>query len=607
MSDEMAEIITEFITEAEESLEHIDPLFVELEAKTYDREILNEIFRSMHTIKGAAGFLGFQNIVDVAHRSENILKKLRDGEMTVSTSLMDTILKSVDMIRLLLRHIKLNDGMEEDTSLLLRELDEALNVSQSSTAAETINTEALSSAATSAQDTADEFDINDIESIQANMHKETDKIEESVKSETVIQPLPSKSAVISAPEGSSGATAVKDVAQTLRVDVNRVDKVMDLTGEIVLVRNRLLNIANYLENKYSEDNHVENLLSTVSFLDLVTSDMQLAVMKMRMQPLKKVFGKFPRLVRDMAVSLDKDIELEISGEDTEVDRFVIEHIGDPMVHIIRNSIDHGIESMEERRRKGKSAKGRLSISASQQGNQIVIDVSDDGKGIDVEKVKRKAVEKGIVTDEDALRMTEENAINLIFMPGFSTADVATNLSGRGVGMDVVKTNILKLNGYVDVVTKKDAGSTFRISIPLTLAIVQALMVRIDQSQYAVPLAPIIETIKVDREDIGNVSGQKVLVVRGKVLPLFELTEILGFGDMGNSDYRYVLVIAIGERRFCIAVDDLLGQEEIVIKTIDGINTDESYVVGATITGEGKVVLILDLAGMSRNVMTALKA
>ncbi len=607
MSDEMAEIITEFITEAEESLEHIDPLFVELEAKTYDREILNEIFRSMHTIKGAAGFLGFQNIVDVAHRSENILKKLRDGEMTVSTSLMDTILKSVDMIRLLLRHIKLNDGMEEDTSLLLRELDEALNVSQSSTAAETINTEALSSAATSAQDTADGFDINDIESIQANMHKETDKIEESVKSETVIQPLPSKSAVISAHEGSSGATAVKDVAQTLRVDVNRVDKVMDLTGEIVLVRNRLLNIANYLENKYSEDNHVENLLSTVSFLDLVTSDMQLAVMKMRMQPLKKVFGKFPRLVRDMAVSLDKDIELEISGEDTEVDRFVIEHIGDPMVHIIRNSIDHGIESMEERRRKGKSAKGRLSISASQQGNQIVIDVSDDGKGIDVEKVKRKAVEKGIVTDEDALRMTEENAINLIFMPGFSTADVATNLSGRGVGMDVVKTNILKLNGYVDVVTKKDAGSTFRISIPLTLAIVQALMVRIDKSQYAVPLAPIIETIKVDREDIGNVSGQKVLVVRGKVLPLFELTEILGFGDTGNSDYRYVLVIAIGERRFCIAVDDLLGQEEIVIKTIDGINTDESYVVGATITGEGKVVLILDLAGMSRNVMTALKA
>ncbi len=607
MSDEMAEIITEFITEAEESLEHIDPLFVELEAKTYDREILNEIFRSMHTIKGAAGFLGFQNIVDVAHRSENILKKLRDGEMTVSTSLMDTILKSVDMIRLLLRHIKLNDGMEEDTSLLLRELDEALNVSQSSTAAETINTEALSSAATSAQDTADGFDINDIESIQANMHKETDKIEESVKSETVIQPLPSKSAVISAPEGSSGATAVKDVAQTLRVDVNRVDKVMDLTGEIVLVRNRLLNIANYLENKYSEDNHVENLLSTVSFLDLVTSDMQLAVMKMRMQPLKKVFGKFPRLVRDMAVSLDKDIELEISGEDTEVDRFVIEHIGDPMVHIIRNSIDHGIESMEERRRKGKSAKGRLSISAFQQGNQIVIDVSDDGKGIDVEKVKRKAVEKGIVTDEDTLRMTEENAINLIFMPGFSTADVATNLSGRGVGMDVVKTNILKLNGYVDVVTKKDAGSTFRISIPLTLAIVQALMVRIDQSQYAVPLAPIIETIKVDREDIGNVSGQKVLVVRGKVLPLFELTEILGFGDMGNSDYRYVLVIAIGERRFCIAVDDLLGQEEIVIKTIDGINTDESYVVGATITGEGKVVLILDLAGISRNVMTALKA
>jgi two-component system chemotaxis sensor kinase CheA len=334
--------------------------------------------------------------------------------------------------------------------------------------------------------------------------------------------------------------------------------------------------------------------------------MQLAVMKMRMQPLKKVFGKFPRVVRDLSNNIGKDVELVISGEETEVDRTVIEHIGDPMVHIIRNSIDHGLESRDERARAGKPIKGILSIKAFQQGNQIIIEVADDGKGIDLDKVKKKAVEKRLISEEEAQRMPDENAINLIFLPGFSTMEKATELSGRGVGMDVVKTNISKLNGYVEVMTKRGVGTTFRISIPLTLAILQALMVRSGSSQFAIPLAPIEETIKIERSEIENVTGQKVIVVREKVCPLFELTEILNIEERSDIDTRYVLVITIGDRRFCISVDELLGQEEIVIKTINGLDTDSAYILGATITGEGKVVLILDLAGISRNVIGTLK-
>jgi two-component system chemotaxis sensor kinase CheA len=395
--------------------------------------------------------------------------------------------------------------------------------------------------------------------------------------------------------------------QTLRVDINRIDKVMDLTGEVVLVRNRLLNIVNYLERKYADDPHVENLFETVSFLDLVTSDMQLAVMKIRMQPIKKVFSKFPRLVRDISAALGKDVDLKISGEDTEVDKSVVEQIGDPLVHIIRNAMDHGLEVTEERRLKGKPEKGTISISAYQKGNQIVIEVTDDGKGINLEKVKRKAVEKSLISEEEAMRMSDESATNLIFLPGFSTAEVATELSGRGVGMDVVKTNINKLNGYVEVTTKKDMGSVFRISIPLTLAIIQTLMVRTDSSQYAIPLAPIEETLKVSKNEISYVAGQKVMVIRGRVHPVFELAEMLGKRRGNDSENRYAVVVSIGDRRFCIAVDELLGQEEVVIKNIDGIDTDSSYILGATITGNGKVVLILDLAAISRNVLGTIKA
>jgi two-component system chemotaxis sensor kinase CheA len=591
MPDEMDEIIAEFITEAEESLDKIEPLFVELEARGHDKEMLNDIFRSMHTIKGAAGFLGFRNIVDLSHKAENILKRLREGEISISTSLMDAVLKSVDMLKLLLRHLKLKDGAEEDISPVVILLDNALNA-----ASEPVH--------------AAPAEI--IAPVQAVVPPRTEPRKPEDKGKAALNQEEEKPAVNSLPEQppvpakQAVNLPAQESLQTLRIDVERVDKVMDLTGEIVLVRNRLLNLANYLEATYSDDKNIEHLLGTVAFLDLVTSDMQLAVMKMRMQPLKKVFGKFPRLVRDLSNNIGKDVELVLSGEDTEVDRSVIEHISDPMVHIIRNAIDHGLESRDERAGANKPVRGKLSIRAFQQGNTIIIEVSDDGKGIDLEKVKRKAVERRLITEEEAQRMTDDNAVNLIFLPGFSTMEKTTELSGRGVGMDVVKTNISKLNGYVEVMTRKGAGSTFRISIPLTLAIIQALMVRAGNSQFAIPLAPVEETLKVQRREIENITGQKALVVRDKVHPLFEMTDILNLDDRGAADSRYVLVIAIGDRRFCIAVDELLGQEEVVIKTIQGIETDSSFILGATVTGEGRVVLILDLAGISRNIIGTLK-
>jgi two-component system, chemotaxis family, sensor kinase CheA len=593
MADEMDEIVSEFITEAEESLEKIDPLFVELEIRGHDKDMLNDIFRSMHTIKGAAGFLGFKNIVEVAHKSESILKRLRDNEISISTKLMDAILRSVDMLKLLLKHLKAKDGVDEDINPIITELDNALNAA--------LGAEQASPVEDAARVAVAEQSVPQQE--ERNPEEEQPKKEEKRSEAAPVSVAPEQAA----PPAKMAATLpAQESLQTLRIDVERVDKVMDLTGEIVLVRNRLLNIANYLDSRYSDDENVGHLLGTVAFLDLVTSDMQLAVMKMRMQPLKKVFGKFPRLVRDLSNNIGKEVDLVLSGEETEVDRSVIEHIGDPMVHIIRNAIDHGLESPDDRARAGKPIKGTLSIRAFQQGNTIIIEVADDGKGIDVEKVKRKAIEKRLISEEEAARMADEHAINLIFLPGFSTMDKATELSGRGVGMDVVKTNISKLNGYVEVMTKKGIGSTFRISIPLTLAILQALMVRAGNSQFAIPLAPVEETIKIDCGEIENVAGQTVLVVREKVNPLFELAGILNLDDRGGSDYRYVLVIAIGDRKFCIAVDELLGQEEVVIKTINGIETDSSYILGATITGEGKVVLILDLAGISRNVIGTLK-
>jgi two-component system chemotaxis sensor kinase CheA len=572
MPTEIEEITAEFIAEAEETLDSVDPLFVELEAKGQDKEILNQLFRSVHTIKGAAGFLGFQSMVDVAHNAESIMKRLRDGEMAITRPLIDVILKSVDMLRLLLRHIRDKDGIQENVAPLVKELAAMLATGGTAPApaSEAVAKSALVSqaAAVVADGTHEEAEHS------------ADKKDEH-------------------PQQSEQGGEKKESLQTLRVEVGKIDKVMDLTGEVVLVRNRLLNIMNRLDQKYADDREVENLNEAVSFLDLITSDMQLGVMRMRMQPIAKVFSKFPRLVRDMSQSLGKEVELKVYGEDTEVDRSVIEHIGDPMVHIIRNAMDHGLETPEERRSKGKSDQGTITIRALQKGSQIIIEVSDDGRGVNIEKVKKKALERKLISADEASRMTDDAAISLLFLPGFSTADVATELSGRGVGMDVVKTNITKLNGSIDIKTTKNAGSTFTINLPLTVAIIQTLMVRSGDSRYAIPLAPVEETLMVSKGDISEMAGMQALQIRGKIYPLFDLASVLENTRAADSLCKYAVVVSVGDRRFCIGVDGLLGQEEVVIKSMEGVKTG-TFILGATITGDGKVVFILDLGAMAKS-------
>jgi two-component system chemotaxis sensor kinase CheA len=449
MSDEMEEIISEFITEAEESLDRIEPLFVEFE-KAPDDDTINDIFRSMHTIKGAAGFLGFQSIVDVAHSSENIMKKLRDGEIHLSTALIDVILKAIDMLRLLLMHLKDNDGEEEDVAPLVKELGDVLKASKSTSSDETETVGAMASGAETPEPQTVEAPPEASQEVKAPKEEASEPVKTDADATIAKPDSPSPTPTVEARKDSAeqveekinklkeNAGKSKETAQNLRVDVSRIDKVMDLAGEVVLVRNRLLNLSSYFDQNYNGDLQTEMLSETVSFLDRVTSDMQLAVMKMRMQPIQKVFSKFPRLVRDIAASVNKEVELQIFGEGTEVDKTVIEHIGDPMTHILRNSIDHGLENAEERIAKGKDPNGKVVINTFQKGNQIVIEISDDGKGMDVEKLKQKAVDKGLITEEDAAKMPDQTATDLVFMPGFSTKEVATELSGRGVGMDVVK-------------------------------------------------------------------------------------------------------------------------------------------------------------------------
>jgi len=579
MDAEMQEIVSDFVTEAEESLDRIDPLFVDLETNGEDQEILNDIFRCLHTLKGAAGFLGFQQVVDVAHASESILKKLRDGEIGLTKRLADVILRSVDTLRVLIGHVKHGEDVLEETGPLLAALADAL------------------AQASGKGDPADALPVP-VSAVVPDPPKVASAPPGPVPAGPAIkgEQLPAPAG----PEGQRGVPDRRDALQNLRVDIERIDKVMDLTGEVVLARNRLLTLVNAIGSRYGDDPALENLSETVSFLDLVTSDMQLSVLKMRMQPLQKVFGKFPRAVRDMASTMGKDIELKISGEETEVDRSVIEHIGDPLIHIIRNAIDHGIEPPDVRKARGKKERGVISIDASQKGTQVLIQVSDDGRGIDTDCVKRKAVEKGLVTAEDAERMTDEAAIHLIFQPGFTTMDVATELSGRGVGMDVVQTSISRLNGYVEIKTRKDGGTTFRISIPLTLAIIQSLMVRAGGGQYAIPLALVEEILRVASKELAVTAGQKVLVIRDRVHPYFELSELLGKKSPPDPAFRYAVVVAVGENRFCLGVDKLVGEEEVVIKPIEGLTMESSHMIGATITGEGKVVLILDLASISRN-------
>lgn len=431
--------------------------------------------------------------------------------------------------------------------------------------------------------------------------KETPKTEtpktETPKTETPKAPKAETKTKAKADTEENKAPSI-GVEQTVRVDVRRLDHLMNLIGELVLGKNRLIRIYSDVEERYDGEKFLEELNQVVSSISAVTTDLQLAVMKTRMQPVGKVFNKFPRMVRDLSRELGKSIELIIEGEETELDKSIVEEIGDPLIHIIRNSCDHGIEPLEERRRLNKPETGKVQLSAYNEGNHIVIKISDDGKGLDPVMLKEKAIEKGVISERDAESMSDREAFNLIFKPGFSTAKVVSNVSGRGVGMDVVKTNIEKLNGIIEIDSEVGVGTTQKLKIPLTLAIIQALLVGVQEEYYAIPLSSVLETVRISQDEIYTVDGKSVLRLRDEVLSLVRLSDIFKVDAIleSNSDV-YVVIIGLADQKIGVIVDYLIGQEEVVIKSLGYYLKNTKGIAGATVRGDGKITLIVDVGAM----------
>lgn len=572
-SDEMQEILHDFIVESSEILEAVGQQLIELEQNPEDLEILNGIFRGVHTIKGASGFLGLKQLVEVAHKAEEVLNKYRQGTIKVTPTGMDALLGACDMLKLLMDHVSNKDGVKEDLSKVLSALAEAEGGSPPEPAAETKAEEAPAPAE---------------ESPEA-------KAPEPKAPETKKEAAPQAKAKAPEEEKRSGFKVRKDDIDTIRVDTSRLDSVMNMVGELVLGRNRLARIATRLEERHPEDGLVSDLLKNSTHLNTITTDLQLAVMQTRMQAIVKVFGRFPRMVRDLAKDKKKDVNLVLVGQETELDKTVIEEIGDPMVHLVRNSVDHGIELPEDRTKAGKPRTGTLTLSAFHKGNNIFVTIEDDGKGIDVEAVKKKAFENNVASAEELGRMGKQEILNLIFLPGFSTAKEVTDTSGRGVGMDVVKTNITKLNGSIDIESTPGAGTKMTLRLPLTLAIIQALMCGVGDDEYALPLSSVVEILHVEGREVSTVEGRETLYFRDKVFPLIRLSDMVD--SESSCDPQYAILMSHGDKVFGLMVEKLIGQEEVVIKSMGNYLANTRGVSGATITGDGKVILIVDIMGL----------
>lgn len=631
----MQEIMEDFLIEAFEMIEQLDQDLVELENNPQDLELLNRIFRVAHTIKGSSSFLNFDTLTHLTHNMEDVLNKARKGELKLSHEIMDVVLPSIDLMKALLISIR-DNGTDEnsgiDISESVKKLQAISNEKPDSIPSITPNeskktaqnpTPEVQNLSTSNNPLADEPDLDysnmseqEVEAEIARLlqkRQEADKQKRSEKKkmqnqDTIenvqeTQKLQSEEALTpKKPENPKKTDETKTpstgVEQTVRVDVRRLDSLMNLIGELVLGKNRLIRIYGDVEERYDGEKFLEELNQVVSSISTVTTDLQLAVMKTRMQPVGKVFNKFPRMVRDLSRELGKNIDLIITGEETELDKSIVEEIGDPLIHIIRNSCDHGIEVPEVRKNAGKEAVGTVELKAYNEGNHIVIEISDDGKGLDPDMLKQKAIEKGVITEREADAMTDKEAFGIIFKPGFSTAKNISNVSGRGVGMDVVKTNIEKLNGLIEIESEKGVGTTQKLKIPLTLAIIQALLVGVQEEYYAIPLSSVLETVRVSQDEIYTVDGKSVLRLRDEVLSLVRLADIFKVDAILEATNEvYVVIIGLADQKIGVIVDYLIGQEEVVIKSLGYYLKNTSGIAGATVRGDGKITLIVDVAAM----------
>ena len=635
--DDMKEIMEDFLIEAFELIEQIDHDLVELESNPEDLELLNRIFRVAHTVKGSSSFLNFDVLTELTHHMEDVLNKARKGELKITPDIMDVVLESVDMMKGLLESIR-DNGSDAAAGIDIKNIcasltqisegeapsaapeapeapaapaPEPVKEPEPAVPAEEAAPEVSDAELSKLSDSEVEAEIERLLKVrkaedQARRAskgiapKSPEEIAPAASAAPAPAPKPAPSRERDADKKVPAASSSSAVAQeqTIRVEVKRLDHLMNLIGELVLGKNRLLKIYDDVEERYEGEKFLEELNQVVSSLSLVTTDIQLAVMKTRMLPIAKVFNKFPRMIRDLSRDLGKQIDLEISGEETELDKSIVEEIGDPLVHIIRNSCDHGIEDPETRKAMGKPEKGLVQLKAYNEGNHIVVEIVDDGKGLDADMLKAKSIEKGIITEREADAMSEKEAFGLIFKPGFSTAAKVTNVSGRGVGMDVVKTNIEKLNGIIDIESEVGKGTVMKLKIPLTLAIIQSLLVGTQEEFYAIPLASVLETVRVPIDDIYTIDGKNVLRLRDEVLSLVRLSDVFGVNKVfDGGDQTYVVIIGVAEAKLGIIVDTLVGQEEIVIKSMGDYLQNIPGIAGATIRGDGRVTLIIDVGAM----------
>ncbi|NPB09365.1 MAG: response regulator [Thermodesulfobacteria bacterium] len=611
------DVLKDFITEAKENLERLDEEFVELEQRPEDRELLSSIFRTIHTIKGTAGFFGFKTLEAIAHFAEDILSKLRDGLVVADEETIDMLLKSVDYIKAIIASLEETGKEPVDETYLdflvdLRNFADKIakraeggggeekpqaeeKASESSGGETKASSEEKASEAAEGEKAPEEKKAEEKkeEKPEATQEKAAEKPAEKAP-EKAAEKAP-KPADKPAKKDDKGAPQVHLTETHVRVDVKLLDQLMNLAGELVLSRNRLVQIASRIN-----DSELQNATQSLS---LVTTELQEKIMKTRMQPIGNVFNKFPRIVRDLARATGKKVNLRIEGADTELDRSIIEAIKDPLTHLVRNAIDHGIEDPDERVQREKPPVGTLVLRAYHEGGQVVIEIEDDGRGIDVNKVKQRAIERGLITPAEAEAMSDREALALIFKPGFSTAEKVTNISGRGVGMDVVKTNVEKLGGSIDIQTVLGAGTTVRLKIPLTLAIIPALVVTCEGQRYAIPQVSLRELVGLSaetRKNIHQIGDSEFFRLRGEMVPLVRLSKVLGV-EAEPKENESLVILNCGAMHFGLVVDEIWDSEEIVVKPLGKHFKDISIFAGATIMGDGRMALILDVVGISRKV------
>jgi two-component system chemotaxis sensor kinase CheA len=678
LSMDMSQYLDIFLEESGEHLQNLSQKLLELEQHPDDLAIINEIFRSAHTLKGMSSTMGFEDMADLTHHMENVLEDLKEGRLRVSTLTVDVLLKCLDRLQSMIDSIRGGGSPACDNSDLIDMLGHIkgggkVGVEQENTVPDPMAHPVDETGWNGFCELLNDYDLDLIQeafnrrlnvfyiqvvvsedcqmkSVRAFMvFKALEEDGEIIKSEppaqeldegrfgeefqiilvtgidevTVISRLHGISEIKvgeimkldpsmsldsldmvegtgdvhtsgrqeersdSAPTSAQEVSSTRRIRQTVRVDIRRLDDLMNLVGELVINKGRLEQIGS--SEKLTELNE------TIEQVDRITTDLQSVVMKVRMVPIKQVFNRFPRMVRDLTHELGKEVEFHIEGEETELDRTVIDEIGDPLVHLLRNAIDHGIEVPEERARLGKPRKALLKLTAHHEGNNVFIEVTDDGRGIDVNKIKEQAVSKGLIEPVEAEHLEGEAALALLFRPGFSTSEAISDISGRGVGLDVVKTRIGALNGEIAIGSQKDKGTTFRIRLPLTLAIIQALMVEVGDELYAIPLGSVDETTMLQENEIKMVQNQEVALLRGGVLPLASLHQLLDTpGQLQLEEENYIVVVRKGDKQYGLVCDNLVGQQEVVIKSLGKLLTGTSGLAGATILGNGKVALILDV-------------